>query len=175
MTDISSDATIAATVDSLYPIPKAVIKNAYHNSLGSCKFIFKDGKEAPFTGGHYYTSNATEIAELDHEIELGHPHIYKNDAAPTVNVAVTDPLDLVRRAAAEEALRRAAAINKANDMGDTEQGKLEGIGNSNTVAAVSGDSTSTDARAGGTVVSATSTPVAEGSIASKLAALQNKA
>jgi hypothetical protein len=153
MTDIVQ--TAEAVAEELFPTPVPVIKYAFHNSLGSCKYIFKDGTEAPFTGGIYYTDNEAKVAELKAEIAAGHPYISVKAGEETVNVAIGDPLEAVRRAAAAEAIARYQASLKDNDMGSTDQsGKLEGIGNSTTVAAAAGDSTSTDANVGGTVAAA---------------------
>ena len=167
---VNNDDTYNAvlTAEDLYPTPEPVMKHAYHNSLGSCKFIFKDGTEAPFTGGHYFTDDPDKIRELDNEVRLGHPHIYIDQSARTVNTAIVDPLDEVRRQAVEDALRRQAAISKANNMGNTEfSGKVEGIGNSDTVGAAASGSVSLDGAGGGipdgtagTVTSATGVPSA---------------
>ncbi len=164
MTDTVNTATL--TAEDLYPTPAPVLKNAYHNSLGSCKYIFKDGTEAPFTGGHYFTDDPDKIKDLDNEVRLGHPHIYIDTAARTINTAVVDPLDEVRRQAVEDALRRQAAISKANDMGGTEfSGKVEGIGNSDTVGAAASGSVSLDGAASSTGTVTSATGVAPGALA----------
>lgn len=101
----------------------------FKTRLPSCKFIFPSGKEANFVNGEYATDDNKEIAYLNDEIKLGHPHLYIDSKQKEVDSEKRDPIEEIRRKAVEEYINsQAAAIDPTNDMGETDQsGKLEGI------------------------------------------------
>jgi len=77
------------------------MSNLLHKFLShipSCKFIFKNGDEAPFrpdptqpNKGVFYTDNPTQVAEMIKEVDSGHPHIYQDPNQITVAPELVDP------------------------------------------------------------------------------------
>ena len=120
------------------------ILHVFKSRIPSCKFLFKNGKEANFIGGKFMTDNESEIAELQAEVDLRHPHIYVDPEEAKVDSERVDPLEQIRmKAVAEYLAKQAAAVATTNDRGNTAQGgKLEGIANSATVAAGAAGSSS---------------------------------
>lgn len=109
--------------------PEALV---FKNAMSNCQFVFKTGKVANFMQGKYITDLQWEIDELQNEINSGHPHIYIDDKERTV--AVVEPVEALRaRHIAEYLAANAAAVDKTNDAGSSEQGKLT-VANSSTVA-----------------------------------------
>lgn len=121
--------------------------NVYYNSLVNCQFIFKDGKVANFLGGRYLTNTPKEVEELDAEVALGHPHIYVKSEELTIDTTFVDPMDAIREKVRKEVLAEmAATTSKDNDRGNYDvSDKLQGIGNTNTIAEGASGSVSTDA------------------------------
>lgn len=136
----------------------------FKNSLGNCRYTFKDGKDANFLNGEYITDSAKEVEELQAEVDARHPHIYVDAARATVTTDKIDPLAEIRaKAIADYKAEMAAALLKTNDMGETDQtGKLQGINNSDLLADAMAGSTSTDGAAtvGNTSAEAPATTVA---------------
>lgn len=122
------------------------VKNVYNSHIMSCKYIFKNGKEAIFIGGKYYTDNKNEIEELDAEIDFGHPHIFVGEDK-TVDTSKLDPLANLRDKIIKDYLEsQAAAVDPKSDKGNTNPENLSGIGNSETMAALSEGSNSSLAK-----------------------------
>lgn len=95
------------------------ILTEFKSSIPSCVYALKDGTQAIFMFGRYFTDNEDYIAELKHEIKMRHPHITGGNQ---VDTATLDPLAGLRaklRAEflAEQAAEQAAATAKSNDMG----------------------------------------------------------
>lgn len=101
------------------------IKNAYFSTLASCRYIFKNGAEAPFINYVFYTNDETQIKELDAEIAAGNNMIYTKPEQLTVDTSKLDPLQAIKDAAIKEFLENQAAANKlSNDRGTSEKVKL---------------------------------------------------
>lgn len=122
------------------------IKKVFKSRIDSCKYIFSNGKEANFIGGKYLTDLESEIAALEFEIKSGHPHIYIDTAEKEIDTEQMDPIEQIKKKAiAEYIAAQKAAVNPDNNMGSTEQGKLTGISNSRSIAALTGESLTTTA------------------------------
>lgn len=100
------------------------IKHVFKSRVSSIKYIFKAGKEANFIAGLYYTSVDSEIAELNAEIEAGHPIFYKDEAELTVDTDNMNPLDIIKQKAVAEYIASQAAQSKDSDKGSYEQGNV---------------------------------------------------
>lgn len=127
--------------------------------------------------GEYLTDVKEEIDELNDEIRLGHPHLFKDTKREVVDIKFIDPVEAIKKRAVEEYLeRQRVALDKTKDGGTTElAAQLQGIGNSTTVNDAMSGSTSVD----GTVVATTNASTAGASVigtpsttAAKLAALK---
>lgn len=122
------------------------------NTLGQCKYIFKDGHEAYFIGGVYHTNEEQEYYELMSEIQKGHPNIYQEPGKEIVEFHDKKELeDIGRKAIAEFLAQRAASLDKQADRGETDpNARLEGIGNSHSVEeAMAGSSSGVASSVGG--------------------------
>lgn len=107
----------------------------FRSVMPSCQYVFRSGKVAPFINHEYATSMPQEIAELNYEIEMGHPHIKVSPQGATKSTIKVDPLEEVRaKAIAEYIANQAKANDINNDRGTSEQGKLN-VSNSTSVAA----------------------------------------
>ena len=103
-------------------------------------YVFRNGKRAPFLAGRYSTDIPSEIAELEEEIELGHPHLYISLEDPVLPAVET--LEALRKKHfAEFEIQMKRAMDKNNDSGNTEVQKLNVV-NSNTIANGAGSSDS---------------------------------
>lgn len=120
------------------------IVRVFKSRVPFCKYLFKNGKEANFIGGVYTTDIETEIEELDTEIKLKHPTLFIDASDKERDTEKIDPLDEIRRKAVADYLAGvAAATNKSNDRGTTEQGRLN-VANSSTIAEASAGSDSSN-------------------------------
>lgn len=128
------------------------------NSMGNCRFTFKNGKDAVFLNGRYLTNNEGEIKELMEEVALGHPYISTNPDELVVETKFIDPMEAIRAQVIAQYKAEQAAIAAANqDMGTSDQsGKLD-VGNTKNVAEAMSGSTSMDG-ASGVTAAATPTP-----------------
>ena len=109
-----------------------VTARVFRSNISSSRYVFKNGKVAPFIGGKYTTDIKHEIDELDTEIEMRHPHISANKEEV---VNVVEPLEALKaKFFAEFQAAQATNLLKSNDAGTSEQGKLN-VANSTTVAA----------------------------------------
>ena len=94
------------------------LKKVYKNRVLSSRFVFKDGHEAAFVLGKYFTDVEAEITELEHEIKVGHPFLYIDPDETEIDSENVDPLSEVRRKAVEEYIATQNAANqKTNDRG----------------------------------------------------------
>lgn len=117
-----------------------VTARVFRSNISSSRYVFKNGKVAPFIGGKYTTNIKHEVDELDAEIEMKHPHISANKEEV---VNTIEPLEALKaKFFAEFQAAQAANILKDNDAGISEQGKLN-VANSTTVAAGMSGSSST--------------------------------
>lgn len=149
------------------------IKKVFKCRIPSSKYLFSNGKEANFIGGRYMTDVEAEIAALEGEIKLGHPHIYVDSAEKEVDTEQMDPIEQIKKKAiAEYIAAQTKAINTSNDMGNTEQGKLQGIGNSSSTAMLATGSDSSTAVNEGSQAPAATPTAAPASLADLAAKVQ---
>ena len=117
------------------------IKNCYKSRIYSCKYAFKNGKEANFVDFTYLTDIKTEIDELDEEIALGHPTLYVDPQKKTVDTSKKDPLEDIRaKAVADYLAQQKNATLLTNDRGTSEPGKLNVATSASIAAATAGSS-----------------------------------
>ncbi len=125
------------------------IKKLYKSRLPSCKFLFKNGKEAIFINSEFATDVVSEIEELNVEIASGHPHIYIDDTRKEIDTNQMDPLEHIKaKAVADYIAARQKANDPSNQRGNTEQGKL----NPTSSATISGAGAQSDSTAGAKLV-----------------------
>lgn len=105
-------------------------------------YVFRSGRAVHFVNGEFATSNKTEIEELTAECEAGHPCYYIDNEAKTVDSAALDPMAALKAKWKEEG-RLEALKQQSRDMGETTQGKLEGISNSATIRGMAVESGTT--------------------------------
>jgi hypothetical protein len=117
------------------------IKSLFKSRIPFIQYFFKSGKQAAFLNGEFITDTPSEVEELNLEVASGHPHIFIDEDKKTVDTNHLDPLDEIRRKAVEEYKASiAAATDKNQDRGSTEQGKLEGIVSTSTISDASASS-----------------------------------
>lgn len=115
------------------------LKNLYKSRIYSCKYGFKNGKEANFVDFKYLTDIPSEIEELDAEIALKHPTIYVDQEKKTVDTSKLDPLEDIRaKAVADYIAQQKNAVKDGNDMGLSSPGKLNVATSANIAAAAAG-------------------------------------
>lgn len=120
------------------PTLTPVIKNKYKCTQHSCRYIFKDGKNAAFSDFTYYTDVPTEIEELNYEINVGrNPFFYVIPNELTVDMNTLDPLAEIKRQLKAEAQAEARS-ELLRDLGVTNNGddlrsRLQGMSNTITV------------------------------------------
>jgi len=115
------------------------IARVFKSQVQSIKYIFKNGKEAPFVFGKYYTDNATEIAELEQEIALGHPQIFIDSEEKEVDTEKMDPLSRLREKIIAEYLEeQAKQLDPSNDFGNTLPQSVKPASSSDVAAASAG-------------------------------------
>ena len=121
-------------------------------------YAFKSGKIVHFINGIYATSAKVEIEELTAECEAGHPNYYIDENQKTIDSEALDPIAALRAQIREEERAKimAAVGNPMRDMGETKQGRLEGIANSHSI---NGMQAASEAQA-----QAAQTPIAAGTI-----------
>jgi len=107
-------------------VDSSKVLHQFFSRIPSVKYIFTNGKEAHFINGRFTTDVVGEIEQLNAEIAEGHPHLFTKPEALTITVADLDPLAEIKRKAIEEHMAKlAAASNPENDMGTSEQTKLD--------------------------------------------------
>lgn len=123
---------------------KSTIYAKFHNSVGNSKYTFKDGHEAYFVGGVFYTQDPTEYAELMAEIRARHPLIHQVAGEEAVDLKEVDPVRQIEERAIAAYKAQVEAANKGDkDQGSTDPNeKFTGIGTTDTVGAASAGSTS---------------------------------
>jgi hypothetical protein len=98
----------------------------FKSSMNSVQYVFKDGTRCWFIDGLYKTSNPKKIAELQAEVEAGHPII--SLAKEDEGQSVLDENDIVgsfrerirREIIEEEKAKMRAATDKSRDMGTSD-------------------------------------------------------
>lgn len=97
----------------------------YKSYLPTVNYILGNGKPAIFIEGRYATEVESEIAELDNEVRLKHPHIYIDDAEKEVDSVKVDPIEALTTRIREE-LREEMKLASmtVKDMGTSVPGKL---------------------------------------------------
>jgi hypothetical protein len=128
-------------LNAAVPQDKRVVK-LFKTRIPNIGYIFRSGKRAPFLNSRYSTDIPSEIAELEEEISLGHPHIYIDEAELTLDTV--EPMEVLRKKFyAEFEAQQKRALDKDNDAGYTEANKIvvattrsiaEAVGNSDSIA-----------------------------------------
>lgn len=122
----------------------STIKKQFKSHIPSCKYIFKNGKEANFIGGKFFTNEESEVAELEKEVAHSHPHIYIDENEKEVDTKFVDPMEALRAKHIKEYLAaQNAATDSSNDMGNSTEGKLNVANSSNIAQAAAGTSSGT--------------------------------
>lgn len=117
------------------------IAKIYKATLPSVNYIFKNGKPAIFIQGKYATAVVAEIAELDDEIALGHPHIFVDPNEAEIDSNALSPIEaLTAQIRAQLVAEMQAATDPSNDMGTSTQGALKPASTSDIAAAAVGGS-----------------------------------
>lgn len=113
---------------------ESAVKKVFKSHTKFGKYIFKNGKEAPFVAGRYITDIKSEIEELEHEVSLSHPIIFIDANEKEVDASKLDPVEEIKRKAiAEFIVSQAAANSKTNDRGNYTQERLN-VASSSTIA-----------------------------------------
>lgn len=102
------------------------------------KYIFKSGKEANFVGGKYVTAVPEEIAELENEVVLNHPHIFRDAEEMVMDTEVKDPLAVLREKFFAEFQATATATANTVDKGNTAAKGTDTLGGIATSTNISG-------------------------------------
>ncbi len=112
------------------------MKRVFKSSLLSSVYLFKNGNPANFINGEYYTNIEEEVAELENEVRLGHPHIYMDPNRREVDTDKLNPIEEIKRQAVEEYLAKVAAgQGQGKDMGTSLENdvRVGGIGNTHSL------------------------------------------
>jgi len=89
-------------------------------TMKNSQFVTRAGKYIQFPDGVFTTNDPLEIAELEYEINKGHPHVYIDKNHVYVDSAFS-PTVLAERARLKEEVRQEVM----RDMGYTQQGKFQ--------------------------------------------------
>jgi hypothetical protein len=101
------------------------IQTLFKSNQLSSNYIFRSGKVANFVHGRFSTDMQSEIDELESEIKLGHPNIFKDSKEATIDTEKLDPLWRIKENIRAEILADIAKNNDPNrDMGSYNSGKL---------------------------------------------------
>jgi hypothetical protein len=103
-------------------------KRLYKSTIPFNNIIYPNGHVAHFKGGMYATDDPTYIEYLDAQIARNGfgGVVYIDQNARTITAEQENPmLALRRKLFAEFEAERAAKMNPANDMGNSDQGKLK--------------------------------------------------
>ena len=122
--------------------PKMV--NIFYSRAKTMGYVFRSGRVVHFVDGKFTTTNKAEIAELSEECEANPQGNYYIDSEQlTIDADQLDPVALMYAKMLKQAREEvAAATNPARDMGETKQGKLEGVANTNSIRGLLADSSS---------------------------------
>lgn len=94
------------------------IKRVFKNTMPGTQYLFANGKSAQFVDGRYETDVATEILELDLEIQNGIPHIYVDPADSTIDTGMIDYIREAQIAAVKRATIEYTVAKEAQDQSD---------------------------------------------------------
>lgn len=123
-------------------------KRLYKSTFKFGSFIFPNGRRADFKGGMYVTEDAYEIEALDNEILAKHPNIFIDPNARTISAEQENPMLALKKKFYEEfQAEQTAMLRQSNDMGESNQGRLNAASTSDiAVTAAGGSGSSTAAR-----------------------------
>ena len=113
-----------------------IAARVFRSSLLSMRYVFKNGKVAPFMtkngiDSEYTTDIKHEIEELDGEIRFRHPNL---SSKPEELVSKIEPMAALREKHFKEFMEmQAKAVSLDNNAGYSEQGKLN-VANSRSIA-----------------------------------------
>lgn len=117
-------------------------------------YVFRSGRVIHFIGGQYTTTIKAEIEELNEVCAEANSNYYVKEGQLTIDPDQLDPVAVMYAKMLEQARAEvAAATNPDRNMGETSQGKLEGIANSSSIRGLAADSTGTNVDAGAKVTS----------------------
>lgn len=101
--------------DANKPDPKAVYHRFCH-TLGSAKYVFKDGTVATFIKGEFFTTDKAQIAELQVEADnKRNPHIHVEAAKKTVVAEDRDPMVALKKKLRAEILKEEGLVPTSED------------------------------------------------------------
>lgn len=122
----------------------------YRSTIPSVNVIMPNGKPLIFQNGYFYTDNEQDIAYLDYEIKLGHPHIYINPDQVEIQSEDLDPVNALKKGVVAKMTREelvaalqakeAEAINPANDLGKSDQSSVKPASTQDIAPAAAGGS-----------------------------------
>lgn len=71
------------------------VNNQYLSRIRSVRYIFKDGSCASFVNFKYFTSNESEIEQLNAAVAAKHPTFYVDPDNITVDIDTLDPVEQI--------------------------------------------------------------------------------
>lgn len=103
----------------------------YKSTFPYINFVLPNGKQLIFQNGHFYTDQENEIAILDQEIKLGHPHIFVDPQNMEVDSEDIKPgaaakKNVLAQLTREELIAQlqkleSEAVDPKNDLGESQQ------------------------------------------------------
>lgn len=133
MSDVQKSLILGGTVMALFT-----------NSMGNCRYTFKNGKDAVFMNGRYLTNNEDEVKELMEECKTS-PFISINPDEPMVETKFIDPMEAIRaQVIAQYKAEQAAIAAATGDYGSTDQETKLTVGTTKDVGGAASGSTSVD-------------------------------
>jgi len=91
------------------------ILRVFKSTIPSISYLYKDGVSAVFQFGVHRTADEKRIAELEAEINAGHPHIYIDPAEREIDEDMINPENVLRAKLRAEIL--AELQDPTRDMG----------------------------------------------------------
>lgn len=137
--NLPSTLTSPSPVATQIPGPADKVEKRFYRSVApSMVYIFGNGKPCIFVRGRFSTDNSKEIAELDNEIALGHPHIRKM-TEEEIAEHVTTPEDALL-ALREQIIAEYIATQPGRDMGTSAAGPVRPSNSDSVAVAMAGGS-----------------------------------
>lgn len=98
------------------------ILRVFKCSLPSTNYVFKNGKPAVFQNNRFCTANPAEIAELQAEIDAGHPHLYIDQNEVEIEARLVNPVEAMKDRIIREYLEeQAKQLNQAANVSTSAQ------------------------------------------------------
>lgn len=135
-TALSLDSLQGENALALEILQKPKLERLYKSAQKSVKYVFNNGHVANFINHQYTTSDEAKIAELDLQVNLGHPDIRIDPNEKEIDPRMQDPKLRMRAQILSEILQaQAVATNPNRDMGNSVQGPMN-HSNTQTIAPV---------------------------------------